>query len=122
MIKIINKSKTIEKYLKRLGQKVVMVRNGEETELYAVIEPAWRRNKSRFESSASEIGRCYDGYYFYYGPAGYDIRTLESGDYALIDGERYYLIRADIVKTGIAVQYFRGVLKKENGGEDYGFV
>ncbi len=118
---MLNKTSTIEKYLQRLGQSVTLVKNGSETEVFAVIEQTWKRNKSRFERNSSKIGRWYNAYYIYYGPASYDIRALGEEDYAVIDGARYYFVKAECVKVGNITQYYRGVLKKETGGS-YEFI
>ncbi|MCR5206860.1 MAG: hypothetical protein K6C14_00095 [Eubacterium sp.] len=119
MINILDKSETIEKYLKRLGQSVFIIKDGKTTEVFAVIEQTWKRNKSHFEEKISPIGRYFNRFYIYYGPASYDIRELGDDGYAVIDGEKYYFVQADCVKAGNTVQYFRGVLKKEQGGEGY---
>ena len=87
-----------------------------------MIEQTWKRNKSRFERNLSKIGRYYNAYYIYYGPASCDIRTLGENGYALIDGTRYYFVQAESVRVGNVTQYFRGVLKKETGEDGYGFV
>ena len=110
---IINKASAIEKYLKRLGRSVTIINNEKETELFAVIEQTWKRNKSRFEKSVSPIGRYYNGYYIYYGPSSFDITELGEEDYALIDGKKYYFVQSECVKVGGVIQYYRGVLKKE---------
>ena len=54
--------------------------------------------------------------------ASYDITALSDGDYALIDGVKYYFVQAECVKVGNIIQYYRGVLKKETGEDCYGFV
>ncbi len=110
---IIDKSSAIEKYLKRLGRSVTIIKNGSETELFAVIEQTWKRNKSRFEKSISPIGRYYNGYYIYYGPSSFDITGLGDEDFAIIDGKKYYFIQSECVKVSGVIQYYRGVLKKE---------
>ena len=113
---MLDRAQTIKAYLTRLGQQVTLIRNGEETTVFAVIEQTWKRNKSRFEKNASPIGRYYNRYYIYYGPADYDIRTLSEEDCVLIDGETYYFVQADCVRVGETVQYYRGVLKHDKGG------
>ncbi len=119
MIKILDKSSVIEQYLKNIGQSVILIKNGKPTEVSAVIEQTWKRNKSRFEKSNSEIGRYFQGYYIYYGPASYDITSLSEDDTAKIDGESYYFVQSESVKAGNVVQYYRGVLKKAYGEEGY---
>ncbi|MBQ3904339.1 MAG: hypothetical protein II744_05125 [Eubacterium sp.] len=115
---MLNKTTIIEKYLRRLGRSVTLVKEGSPTEVFAVIEQTWKRNKSRFERNSSKIGRWYNAYYIYYGPASYDIRALGTDDYAVIDGVRYYFVQAESVKAGNIIQYYRGVLKKEMGDSD----
>lgn len=119
---MINKTSTIERYLRRLGRSVNIVKSGEGTEVFAVIDQTWKRNKSRFERNMSKIGRYFNTYYIYYGPASYDITALTDGDYALIDGVKYYFVQAECVKVGNIIQFYRGVLKKETGEDNYGFI
>lgn len=122
MIKTIDKTKTIERYLKKTGQQVTIVKGSESTTLFAVIEQTWKRNKTRFEENSSKIGRYYNDYYIYFGPASYDISALAYDDYALIGGEKYAFIQSEKVTVDNRVQYYRGVLKKLREADGNVFV
>lgn len=119
MIIILDKRSVIEQYLHHIGRSVILIKNGKPTEVCAVIEQTWKRNKSRFEKSNSEIGRYFQGYYIYYGPASFDITSLSDEDTVEIDGESYYFVQSESVKAGNIIQYYRGVLKKAYGEEGY---
>lgn len=115
---ILDNNKIIEKFLKLTGKSVIAVCGGKPQEIFAVVEQTYKRNKSRFEDEASMIGRRFNDYYIYYGPASFDIELLGEDDYLLIDGTKFYFIKKEKIKVNNFVQYYWAVIKKEEGSEN----
>lgn len=111
-MKSIDKSKECEKYLQMLGKScVVKLSDGSEENILAVVQQVWRKSKSKFESTATKIGRTYNDYYIYIGPATCDITSLGENDILSCAGEDYFFVRTERVVVGDTVQFYTGVLK-----------
>ncbi|MBQ7740587.1 MAG: hypothetical protein IJT65_05070 [Eubacterium sp.] len=119
---IIDNSKTIEELLKLAGRKIKIVKDADETELYAVIEQTYKRNKSRFEELSGEIGLYRNDYCFYYGPASFDITSPCEDEYILDGEEKYIFIKKERVKVNDTLQYYRAVIKKSREADGNAFT
>ncbi len=108
----------IKRQLRKLGKPFTVTDGEESTGGWAVIEQTWRRNKSRFEENSSRIGRYYRDYYNYIGPYDIDIKALSDDAYVEVFGERFYFVLKEKVSVGGVTQYYRGILKKEEVGDD----
>ncbi len=107
----------------RIAGKPVTVTDGEEVQkTTAVIEQTWKRNKSRFEESSSKIGRYYKDYYNYIGPYDLDIKALSDNAYVTVLGEKFYFVQKEQVYVGGYTQYYRGILKKAEEGDENVFT
>jgi hypothetical protein len=107
-----NRAKLLERGFRRYGSRLTVLHGEEEHTLYAILEQNRRKNRYHFEFKASKIGRYYNNYYFYYGPADYDIRQLSEDDTVFMGTERFVFIQKDAVYFAGEVLYYRGVLKK----------
>lgn len=118
----INMSGIISANLSRLGRECKVVpSSGEGTTIVAMIQPIWRRTKSRFEGTYSKIGELVTDYCMYIGPSDFDITELTKQDTIYVDDGAYYFEKADKCVIGGVVQYCNGVLKRiyEVNGNDY---
>lgn len=116
---MIDESRTIKKYLSILGKETSIVKaDGSTVQFRAVLEQTWRRNKSQFEDKASEIGKYYNEYYFFYGPFDVDLGSMSGEDYILSDGVKYEMIRFERVVVDTKIQFYTAVLKKILEAED----
>lgn len=109
----INMSSVISANISRLGRECVIVKSsGDEQSVVAMVQPIWRRSKSRFEGSFTEIGELVSDYCMYIGPSSFDITTLSKNDTVYVDDRAYYFEKADKCVVGGRVQYCNGVLKR----------
>lgn len=114
----IDKSKIIAQYIKRLGQEcIVKHANGDEDSVFAVLQPVWRKAKSKFEGVNSPIGEVKNDYYIYIGPVDYDITTLGKKDTLICDNKRFFFERAEKSMVSNIPHYCTGVLKRAYGEE-----
>lgn len=119
---MLDKSTVIEKYLGLLGKQMSIIKNnGGEDSVLAVVTQTWKKNKTQFENKSYEIGRSYNAYYSYIGPASCDITALCEDDYLVCDGVRYYFVRTDKIKIGDRIQFYTGILKKVWESDDNEF-
>lgn len=105
-------SKECKKYLEKLGQSVTVIDGENVIELHAVIIQTWRKNKSRFEDTVTEIGRSRKEYYQYIGPVDVDICALSDDARLECDGIKYVFLKKERVKAGDRVQFYTGMMKR----------
>lgn len=118
----INKALLIKSCINRVGRMCYVVRsNGKEDSVTAVLQPVWKRTKSRFEGVFYPSGEVKNDYSIYIGPADYDITELDKNDTLICDDKKYYFERGERVVVGDNVQYFTGVLKQVYEEDDYGY-
>lgn len=101
-----------------LGAPIKAVKGNKVYDGYAVIDQTWKKNKSLFEESSSKIGRYYKNYYYYIGPYDINIKEFDNGDYVEFSGDRLYFVQKDAVIVGGTIQYYTGVLKKIEEGDE----
>ncbi len=105
-------SKECKKYLQKLGQSVIVTDGGKVIRLHAVIIQTWRKNKSRFEDTVTEIGRARKDYYQYIGPADVDICAFNDDARLECDGVKYAFLKKECVKAGDRAQFYTGMMKR----------
>ena len=117
---VINKRNEIKSILKACGNTVYLA-DGEwrSTPFFAVIEQRWKRNKSNFEDTQTEIGSVSADYFTYIGPFDRDIEALSEKGYVICDGKEYIFKKKQKVSIGDKVQLYWAVLRqKTKGGYD----
>ncbi len=108
-----NKSEICKKYLKQLGNTVTIITaDGSKREFFAAVEQTWRKNKSRFEFSSTELGKVRNDYYIYFGPCDVDITVLDENAVLLCNGIEYCFVIAHGVFSNDEIVYYTGVLKR----------
>ena len=115
-------TKTIKSHLRILGAPIRACKGNEVYDGYAVIDQSWKKNKYLFEESSSKIGRYYRNYYYYIGPYDINIKEFTNEDYIEYGGDKLYFIKKDAVSVGGTVQYYTGVLKKIEEGDENVFT
>ena len=102
----------IKKNLKFIGIPFTVTDGEKKTESFAVIMKNQRKNRLKFESNSSKIGRYFKDYYYYTGP--YDVNIKEFSDDAVLSamGEKFIFVQKEAVVTGGVIQYYTGVLKR----------
>lgn len=118
---MIDKRNICSKYLEIVGRPICYVdKNAREIEFYGVIQPTWRRNKTRFDDTKTKIGRVRNDYYMYLGPSNIDIYALPEEKIFFCDGEGYEFVKKEKVVIGGVLQFYSGVLHKLEE-EQYGY-
>ncbi len=116
---MIDKSVICKRYLEKIGQEVCIVRaDGSEERFFAAVQQTWRKNKTRFEDSSTIIGRVYNDYYMYIGPADVDITVLGENDYLVCNSSKYIFVRSEKVFISSKIQFCTGMLKKIREDKD----
>lgn len=116
----IDKSQIISSCINMVGKEcIIRHSNGLEDSIFAVLQPVWRRAKSRFEGVRSPIGEVQNDYYIFIGPCDYDITALSKDDTLICDGKRFYFERSEKVKVSNISHYCTGVLKRVYGEDEY---
>lgn len=62
--------------LKRYGQKVKILKEGEEIETFAIVTPLRYKNKMYLEGTYTSLGYVDQSHYLYIGPAQYDFEDM----------------------------------------------
>lgn len=108
-----DKSEICKKYISRLGNSVKIINaDGSEINFFAAVEQTWRKNKSRFEFTSSELGRVRNDYYIYFGPCDVDITALDEKAILICDEKEYCFVVSHKVCSNDEVLYYTGVLKR----------
>ena len=98
--------------LRQYGQAVNVTDGAESRKIWAVVESRRRKTKTLFEDNSDKVGRYYDDYYTYIGPADFDITALSDRAWFEFGGRRYMLVRSEAVKAADETVYYEGILKR----------
>lgn len=110
---MLDKSKTIEKYINTVGRVVRILRkDGCEDEILAVVHSFWTSGKSRYRKQQHPIGETVDDYYSIVAPPSYDITRLCDDDTVVIDDKRFVVVNQEAIRLGRIVQYYTATLKR----------
>ena len=106
-------SRAIKRQLDLVGRPTTVKKaNGGEDFFFAVIEPTWKRNKTKFENTASKAGMYYNEYYQIICPYNVNLKAYGKNDIIVVENERYELGRSERVSAFGKTQYYRGIVKK----------
>lgn len=113
--------KRYERFLKKYGEKAVVLLSDEPNEVYALIQPMRYKNKLYIEKTRTALGFKDSECFLYLGPAYPDFSGLELQTTVKSRDKVYSVSRADIVTLGGEKIYIWAVLvpktmKEENDG------
>ncbi len=111
-------SRAIDHAISRYGRRVELIREGQKTTTYALVEPLRRKHRLFLNEDSRDAGRFDASYRHYVG-----LRTvpLTEGDELSVGGEHYTVIISEEYSYGEEVLYIWAILKKKTKGlvDDY---
>ena len=120
---MLDKSRICEKYLKILGKGMrIIYGDGSEDSVFAILQQLWSKNKTKFEDNQFEVGKSFNEYYTYIGPASCNVSLINENGYIICDGIKYALVRSNPIKVGRHIQFYSAVFKRIWEGDYNAFI
>lgn len=105
----------IEREIKRYGQRVSICKDGEETELYAIVTPLRYKNKMYLEGDVTSLGFVDQSHYLYIGPPEHDLTLLEGDSFMCTSEGRCIVKKSERMYFKGKPLYIWAVLQKCGG-------